>query len=310
MPEPATTSLPPTDAPVPLRSHPGPGWACFWVLIFLVLTQIPGALIASGIMVLQILFDPERSRQLTEMGVRSYMAAGHATAALIAGLGTAQLLTWILGMAISRRVLGKTWRQQVGWVATDSFGLAMGMTMGLGIFLFAEGLVHLIRSWVPHIAGESELQGIFSSWPWWLGVLVIGLGPGIGEELWCRGFLGQGLVKRLGVVFGVGFTSLLFGIMHIDPAQAIYAAALGVFLHALRLGTGSLVPPMIAHTLNNSLSMLAVCADSPARDGLESFEAQVQMHPGLVLLIGCLLCGSVLWLLRNSRSPNSAGSNP
>ena len=51
---------------------------------------------------------------------------------------------------------------------------------------------------VPHLAALAA-------------VLIIGLGPGLGEELWCRAFLGRGLVGRHGVVMGVILTSLFFG---------------------------------------------------------------------------------------------------
>ena len=33
-------------------------------------------------------------------------------------------------------------------------------------------------------------MGMIGYWPWYLGVLIIGIGPGIGEELFCRAFLG------------------------------------------------------------------------------------------------------------------------
>jgi len=264
------------------------------VLVFLVLTQIPGALLASGILIIQILRDPVESQELTQLGIRGYMAAGRATTALLVGLGCAQIFSWILGLAISKKILGPSWKEKVGWVPTNLKGALSGLGLGVGIFFLAEGLVHLIRGLIPHVAGESELKGILAPWPWWLAVLIIGLGPGIGEELWCRGFLGHGLVSRLGTVRGVLLTSLLFGLMHIDPAQATYAAALGVILHLLRLGTGSLLPPMIAHTFNNSVSMLGVCKDSPVRPHLEALDTLVSGMPWAALLLGLVLCSIVL----------------
>lgn len=292
-----SASLHSQQIPPSVPHHPGIGWSFFWILVFLVLTQVPGALIATGILFAQMFQDPEKSRMIAELGVRKYLGEGHATLALLSGLGLAQLLTWVLGITVSQRVLGKDWRTKIGLVPTNSFGLLMGLFMGAGMFLLAEGLVHLIRSWVPHIAGESELKGIFSPWPWFLGVLIIGLGPGIGEEIWCRGFLGQGLVGRLGILPGVIWTSFFFGLMHIDPAQAIYAGVLGVFLHGLRLGTGSLFPAIIAHTVNNSVSMLGVCADSPFHSSLEHLESLIKISPLATLILGLTFCGSISWLM-------------
>ena len=59
---------------------------------------------------------------------------------------------------------------------------------------------HLELKGMPDI--EKALEQM-DQWPWPFAVLVIGLGPGLGEELWCRGFLGRGLVGRYGVVLGV-----------------------------------------------------------------------------------------------------------
>ena len=67
----------------------------------------------------------------------------------------------------------------------------------------------------------------FRTWPWQFGVLVIGLGPGLSEELWCRGFLGRGLVEHYGVILGVLLTSFLFGLIHGDPHQGTMAMLMG-----------------------------------------------------------------------------------
>jgi tetratricopeptide (TPR) repeat protein/membrane protease YdiL (CAAX protease family) len=86
----------------------------------------------------------------------------------------------------------------------------------------------------------------------WAVVLFVGcLLPGIGEEIFFRGFLGRGLVARYGPVLGVFFTSLLFGVMHIDPVQACYTLVLGIGLHIVYLTTKSLCGPILLHTLYN-----------------------------------------------------------
>ena len=106
-------------------------------------------------------------------------------------------------------------------------------------------------------------MGMIGYWPWYLGVLIIGIGPGIGEELFCRAFLGRGLIAKHGVIPGVLLTSLLFGLMRIEPRQVIYAPVMGILLHFVYLTTHSLLMPMLIHTLNNSLSALAVGPRSP-----------------------------------------------
>jgi membrane protease YdiL (CAAX protease family) len=106
------------------------------------------------------------------------------------------------------------------------------------------------------LSGMEEMIEVFTKWPWAFAVLVIGLGPGIGEELWCRGFLGRGLIGNYGVVVGIVATSFFFGLIHLDPCQGTMAMVIGLWLHFVYLTTRSLLLPMILHTLNNSLAVI------------------------------------------------------
>jgi len=135
------------------------------------------------------------------------------------------------------------------------------------------------------------------NWPLWFGVLTIGLGPGLGEELWCRGFLGRGLVGRYGYFVGVLLTSFFFGLLHLDPAYAVVTAGMGVCLHYVYLMTRSLLMPMMLHFLNNSFGVLSTrFADLGAADA----------EPGSlglpVYLSVVILTAAVAWALYSSRA--------
>jgi hypothetical protein len=129
-------------------------------------------------------------------------------------------------------------------------------------------------------------------------VLVIGAGPGIGEELWCRGFLGRGLVGRYGWLLGVVFTSFYFGFIHIDPAQGLYAMLVGLCLHFVYLTTRSLWVPMLLHTLNNSLSVVVTRIPQ-----LKEFDsAPGTAFPVAVFVSAAVLLVAVGWALYQSRA--------
>jgi membrane protease YdiL (CAAX protease family) len=118
---------------------------------------------------------------------------------------------------------------------------------------------------VPFI---QELMDTIKSWNPAIAILIIGLGPGIGEELWCRGFLGRGLVGRYGVVVGIALTSFFFGLIHLDPAQATMAMLMGVCLHYVYQTTRSLWLSILLHFMNNSLSV--VLMRFPALDAIDN----------------------------------------
>jgi membrane protease YdiL (CAAX protease family) len=75
--------------------------------------------------------------------------------------------------------------------------------------------------------------------------------PAIGEELLFRGFLGRGLVARLGPVGGILMTSALFAVMHLEPAHIAGVLPLGVALHIIYLASKSLTLTIVVHFLNN-----------------------------------------------------------
>jgi membrane protease YdiL (CAAX protease family) len=87
-------------------------------------------------------------------------------------------------------------------------------------------------------------------------VLVIGLGPGIGEELLFRGYIQTRLRLRWGSSWAILCTSLMFGIMHLDLVQGSFAVCVGIYLGYLTERTGSIRPAIVCHTVNNMVSVL------------------------------------------------------
>jgi hypothetical protein len=110
-------------------------------------------------------------------------------------------------------------------------------------------------SFVPQ--AELEMKRLFiqlASAPLVQIICAIAIAPALGEELIFRGLIGTGLVARWGVIPGVLVTSILFGIMHINPAQAAGVIPLGIAMHFVYLTTRSFWSPVLLHLLNNSLA--------------------------------------------------------
>jgi membrane protease YdiL (CAAX protease family)/Flp pilus assembly protein TadD len=103
------------------------------------------------------------------------------------------------------------------------------------------------------LPGWEEMVREMARQPWWLILLAGCLLPALGEEAFCRGFLGRGLVARTGPVLGVLLTSLLFGLLHVDPVRVCATAVGGVSLHIVYLATRSLWAPVLFHALYNAL---------------------------------------------------------
>lgn len=117
-------------------------------------------------------------------------------------------------------------------------------------------------------------------------VAAISLGPGIGEELLFRGYIQTRLLRRHGPIVAIFVTSLLFGLMHMDPLQSTLTVFLGGYLGFVAYRFGSLWPAVCAHALNNGVSAVAlsVFPDEPAA-AEPSFGALVV---GAVVFLACL----------------------
>ena len=75
------------------------------------------------------------------------------------------------------------------------------------------------------------------------------------EELLSRGVIFS-LFKKTGNLSALIFSSLGFAIMHLDIVSVIPIFFMGLLLGILRLVTGSLLAPIIAHSLSNFLAFV------------------------------------------------------
>ena len=88
-----------------------------------------------------------------------------------------------------------------------------------------------------------------------LGLLSIALLAPILEEMLFRGAIEGRLLRMWQNPWGaIIVSSLVFGVVHMNPAQIPFAFLLGVMFGWLYYRTGSLLPGIIGHVLNNSVA--------------------------------------------------------
>lgn len=77
--------------------------------------------------------------------------------------------------------------------------------------------------------------------------------PAICEEFAMR-CVSLGLIKKYGKAFGVVAISIVFGLMHGNVIQFVFAFACGLILGYVTVKTDSIVPAMLIHGFNNGMS--------------------------------------------------------
>lgn len=288
----------------PRWPHPNFGWSLLWCLLFLIVTQVPGGIL--GIVVaLGLPRLAPHTFSLNDLGNRNSLFQSDAMSIGVAlAIVVAELSVVFFPLLIVRLIVGRDWTRQLALRRPSRShtllalaSLPAFMLLGNVAYNYLRKVLHLPSLSDLGFGGMEEMVDIASKWPWGFAVLVIGLGPGIGEELWCRGFLGRGLVGNYGAVLGVIATSFFFGLIHLDPCQGTMAMLMGLWLHFVYLMSRSLWLPMLLHFINNSLGVLA-----PRFSFLQLLDSPPQSIPVFVYLAAALLVVGVAYALYQSRS--------
>lgn len=84
-------------------------------------------------------------------------------------------------------------------------------------------------------------------------VLVFGLIAGVAEEIFFRGFMLTRLREHWGGRRAIVTTAACFGVLHVDPSgiHMVLAFAMGLYLGFVAERTGSTLPAIVCHVVNN-----------------------------------------------------------
>ena len=163
-----------------------------------------------------------------------------------------------------------------------AFDFILAITMQFGLMFFLGGLnewfVVLLEGWGLN-APEPQLPSMDGFG--FVGVLlVVAVLPAIFEETLFRGILLNGLQD-----FPVWASALLcggvFSLFHQNPAQTLYQFFCGVAFALIAIRSGSILPTVVAHFLNNAF---IIC--------VEKFAWQAQMLPILIASAVCFVLSS------------------
>jgi membrane protease YdiL (CAAX protease family) len=150
------------------------------------------------------------------------------------------LLGWLLGHPPLRQF---AWSMQAAaWGVVATIPLIL---MFLAMLRWPVGPLGRVKKFcdleiVPMLKGST-----------WSELALVSLSAGVGEEMLFRGVLQSSLSSWLGVPWGLGLASLLFGLLHpISVAYMVIAAFLGLYLGTVWwLVDGNLLTVMITHGL-------------------------------------------------------------
>ena len=174
------------------------------------------------------------------------------------------------------------------------------VTIQAGITLPLSNLIPM-PEWVVRLFLESmNVQGVFS-------FITIALAAPILEELIFRGIILDGFLKRYSSRKAIIMSSVLFGIVHLNPWQFVSAALLGMFIGWIYSKTHNLLLAILIHFVNNSIAAVMMLVS----DTYQSMDINAIMNETLVDTYGgtlnailiisgsiCIACLSVYLLTK------------
>ena len=162
------------------------------------------------------------------------------------------------------------------------------VALGTGAIFLLDGLTSTL-SFLP-----DWLEGTFdymqSSWT---GILLVALVGPVVEELFFRGGILRVLLGKYKPWVAIVVSGLIFGIIHMNPAQVVFASLAGMLLGWLYWRTRSLIPCMVVHVLNNSFSVWSSLAYPDANSLTEVME-----QPAYLV---CLAVAACLFIVAGMR---------
>jgi membrane protease YdiL (CAAX protease family) len=91
-----------------------------------------------------------------------------------------------------------------------------------------------------------------------LSIILVGIIPAFVEEMFFRGVILSGFKENYSQKKAIIVSSLLFGIIHLNPWQFVTAFIIGLISAWICLQTKSILPSIYMHLFNNMLSVLVM----------------------------------------------------
>lgn len=244
---------PPSKAPLP---GPPRVWPIPIVLLASLVTFLAMSVLSVG-MAAVLVHGPEAARQLGAGGLEKILESrlGVAVTMLVPQIGL--VVPVLVAACLSREQLAQRLGLVRGqwplifWLIAAAATPAVGMISSLivGNLIGESKTLDEMGKMFRQLSGDGFLIPL---------ALLVGLTPGICEELLFRGYVQKRLVERWGGLVGIGLASVVFAVFHWDLVHSTAVLAIGVYLGWIAMRSGSILPAMLAHFLNNFFSVIVI----------------------------------------------------
>lgn len=263
----------------------GPG------LAMLTFVAAASAAIGASVLVALLAVIPAIARGQTS--AEQVAAAASLYWAMVATIGVSQLA--MAGVALAAwKLTRKPFRERLGFTRPHISDRDSVVVLLAGAVPFV--LAMTFASLMPSLGSPDAIVELWSDCTLpqtALWVAMIGLLPGVIEEVLFRGLIQRGFMRRFSPVVSIVITSLLFAAMHLDPPSMALALVMGLWLGFVAWKTGSIVLTALTHIAVNAgwnIAMIVVARTEPS----ESAQIAAFMGFGVITLPAFILALRIL----------------
>lgn len=293
-----------TQVPITSKSN----WLLSIVVMVLVTFGVLILLQGFGLLLLPVLFDLSLDELAALFTGDSSHPNGRMAFLFVQGLGGG--LGFFVAAILIAKVIDKAdfgWQQQISRFKFMGFALTLVIMVGSVLFNsllidwnakivlpeFLRGLEEMMKSKEEQLMELTKYLTDFENvGEFLMGILVIGVLAGIGEEFLFRGVLQPKLHLLTGNAHvAVWLSAFIFSAIHFQFYGFFPRMMLGAVFGYLYLYSGSLVYPIIGHILNNTFTVILVYLNKLGKvefniDETDQVSIPIALVGLLILLVG------------------------
>ncbi len=196
--------------------------------------------------------------------------------------------------------VSNTWMQTRPWAV-----IVWAVLLAVGSIIPSEQLVEWMHFEMP----EQMMKMMESVMKKPLGYVAIGILAPLAEEMVFRGAILRKLLSMMPTSrhwVAIAISALLFGIVHFNLPQGIHAFLIGLLLGWMYYRTRSIIPGIVFHWINNTISYILVNLMPQCADGnlIDLFNGNERMVVFAVLFSLLIFLPSVFQLNIRMRKAN------
>ena len=170
-------------------------------------------------------------------------------------------------------------------ISLKSTLLMIPIAIGFGAFVMIYSALVYKYDLVPDM--EVYMEMAKAMMPTITGIIAIVIIAPITEEILFRGLIFNFLREKISITSSIIIQALLFGIIHLNKFQGLFAFAAGILFGIIYVWTKSIWSVIILHALNNFLAVVS----------MQFYEELKYIDMHIFIAIGVVLFIPSLWLL-------------